>query len=348
MSRLDARSFYREYHGHKTADLEKVVAHFKKSRGDEAPIMWLSGDSSLDNKAWFDDTSDACNGWEDLLSPPLMKMDLSYCLNREAQARALDAVVVNCAIEESCVGQRACGRLLPQDVFIRDNIGSNDTLVVSVGGNDIALRPNLCTILNMLWLMKCVPQCCIEQTACGCALPCDDCCLGCGPGCLSNFSACPPGAGYFVHLFKTRIQDYVSRLVAKTRPRKVLVAMIYFPDEARTDSWADMTLSALGYQSNPAKLQSLIRLIFERATKQIRIPGVHVEAVPFFQVLDGRTSSDYCQRVEPSPQGGAKLARLIWDHARSSEEARASADAADAAGLLQPQQQFNALAAMDR
>lgn len=31
------------------------------------------------------------------------------------------------------------------------------------------------------------------------------------------------------------------------------------------------------------------------------------------QVLDGSDSRDYVQRVEPSPQGGAKMARALMD-----------------------------------
>ena len=31
----------------------------------------------------------------------------------------------------------------------------NDYLIVSIGGNDIVLRPSLCTIWSIFWLTKC-------------------------------------------------------------------------------------------------------------------------------------------------------------------------------------------------
>ena len=42
-------------------------------------------------------------------------------------------------------------------------------------------------------------------------------------------------------------------------------------------------------------------------------PGTEVVAFPLFEVLDGSDSRDYVQRVEPSPQGGAKMGRALMD-----------------------------------
>jgi len=55
----------------------------------------------------------------------------------------------------------------------------------------------------------------------------------------------------------------------------------------------------------------MIRTVFELATKKIRVPGVAVVAFPLFEVLDGKTSSDYHSRVEPSSAGGRKMARAL-------------------------------------
>ena len=63
-------------------------------------------------------------------------------------------------IEESTVGNRSAG-LLIHDAFVRDHITEQDYLVVSMGGNDVALRPTAGTIVSMLaltsspeWLIK--------------------------------------------------------------------------------------------------------------------------------------------------------------------------------------------------
>ena len=67
------------------------------------------------------------------------------------------------------------------------------------------------------------------------------------------------------------------------------------------------------YDCAPWRLQSAIRQVFHLATRRIRIPGVEVVPVPLFEVLDGRESRDYVQRVEPSPRGGKKMAVALMD-----------------------------------
>ena len=89
--------------------------------------------------------------------------------------------------------------------------------------------------------------------------------------------------------------------------------MIYYPDEARGQSWAEAGLSALGYNDNPSKLQSLIDRVFEDATEKIDIDGSRVIGVPLSKALNGKLSADYSARVEPSAQGGSKMATLILD-----------------------------------
>ena len=69
-----------------------------------------------------------------------------------------------------------------------------------------------------------------------------------------------------VHLFGTRVEKYLERLTAKTKPKKILVCMIYYLDENVVPSWANPALGALGYNTNPQKLQLMIRRAFVEAT----------------------------------------------------------------------------------
>jgi hypothetical protein len=43
--------------------------------------------------------------------------------------------------------------------------------------------------------------------------------------------------------------------------------MVYYLDEQDTPSWANPALSALGYNTNPGKVQMLIRKTFEEAIR---------------------------------------------------------------------------------
>ena len=89
--------------------------------------------------------------------------------------------------------------------------------------------------------------------------------------------------------------------------------MIYYPLQGEQGSWADFALGLLGYDRNPARLQAAIRRIFEEATKHITIKGVPVQAVPLFDVLDPTDPTDYIERVEPSADGGKKMATAIMN-----------------------------------
>ena len=308
--------FYTEYHGHRIGDLKLLHDFIRRAKGDDHGIIFLAGDSTLDNKHWFSDSGPAVNGYEQVLDPPVSVKDVAYWLNVEAVNRGVGEryTALNCAVEESTIQGRAFGNLLPADKFVREHVRPNDVVVVSVGGNDVALKPTPCTIASILALLFCAPKRCIKEAACGVPLPCDDYCCGCGAGCLSNALACPLGYGYFLHLFSTRLQILASRLVGGgDKPKKILICMIYFLDEAPGNSWADATLSALGYNRDPEKLQLLIQSIFQQASPRVKISGTEVVAVPLFTVLDGKRSEEYVQRVEPSAVGGSKIASLLMD-----------------------------------
>jgi hypothetical protein len=246
---ISADSYYSTYHGHETNHLLIILEHMRSTSGKS--IIFLAGDSSLDNKYWFNNRSAALNGYEQILRPPHMKLDVCYWLNAECVKREKSSSLccVNSAIEATSLNSRAMCTLLEQDAFIRDNITPNDVLIVSVGGNDIALAPLLFTIINISILSCCTPMCCMEKCACACppSCPIDPGCLCCGlPGCLTGtLCGFPLGLGYFVDLFKNRVEAYVRRMVSKSKPKKLIICMIYYLDEKGGGSWADGALSAL-------------------------------------------------------------------------------------------------------
>mmetsp|Transcript_74138 Transcript_74138/g.241083 ORF Transcript_74138/g.241083 Transcript_74138/m.241083 type:complete len:243 (-) Transcript_74138:66-794(-) len=222
-----------------------------------------------------------------------MKADVCYWLNylltQHSQVGGSSAFALNTSVEATTLGQRTpgwfSGGLLAQDEVIRDNITPNDYLIVSIGGNDIALAPTAATVASMLGMVY-----------------------------LSSAEAISEGAAWgsshLLHLFGSQLQSYIERLVEKQKAKKVLVCMIYYPD-VNGEGWADTALSALKYNSEPARLQGAISAVFEHAVSKIKIEGTEVVPVPLFRVLDGGCSEDYVARVEPSEQGGRKMAEAF-------------------------------------
>jgi hypothetical protein len=304
--KISSSSFYNEFHGHKISHLEALLPEL---RGSSKAIIWTAGDSSLDNKYWFRDRARSVGTYRTVLEPPVSVCDVTYWLHALGSPAGMAAV--NAAVEASTLNERTF-RLRPQDEFIRDHLSSDDILIVSVGGNDVALMPLPCTICSIVSLLN-MPTACLERSySCG-TCPIDDACCGCGPSLASCACAFPPCMGYVRHLFGTRTERYIRALTRFTKPKKILVCMIYFPDEAQAPSWAGRSLEALRYNSDPAKLQLMIRTVFEQATSQIRIPGTEVVPVPLFHALDGKCTEDYVARVEPSAAGGRKMAELLLD-----------------------------------
>jgi hypothetical protein len=150
MSKINASKFYFEYKGHTVSDLTQFRTITLAERPHK-PIIYLAGDSSLDNKHWFsktvEDTSlEVPSIYSSTLEPPRPKLDVAFWMNHLLGERA---TCINTAIEESMLRERD-HTLLSQDEFIRDNIRAEDVLIVSVGANDVALRPTAMTIFNML------------------------------------------------------------------------------------------------------------------------------------------------------------------------------------------------------
>ena len=309
--------FYQEYFGHDVHLLEQC--HEQLRSGSRACIF-LAGDSSLDNKFWFNSATEAINGYERVLRPPRMKQDVCYWINAELVRRGLGTqhFCLNTAVEATSLNSRSCCTLLPQDALIRDKLTAKDTLIVSIGDNDLALNPVLATILNIVPLLCCTPEVCIEKYACACPpnLHVDLGCCGCGlPGCMVSAFGWPPGMAYFVDLFKNRIENYINHILNGRKPALVVVCMYYFLDVHGRGSWADGFLSAMCYDCAPTRLQAAIKQIFALATSRIQIDGGRVRVLPFplFEALDGNDTEDYVQRVEPSARGGAKMACALVD-----------------------------------
>lgn len=283
MSQLNFRSFYGEYHGHRVEHLQMLIKTLKQINPTKK-FVFLAGDSSFDNKYWINsDFNDAVNDYNYVLDKPLMIPDICYHLND----RLPNYYTVNTAIEESTLADRN-NRLLPQDEVIQEHITNDDILIVSVGGNDIALKPSVTTIYNMLLLTY------INSTET-----------------IKKGPDASWGMKYFVNMFKNDVEKYLLRLLGDKRPKKIIVCMIYYPDKTANGSWADKTLGALNYDSNPEKLQTAIKQIFIHATMKINIPGSEVIPFPMFDVLNGTDTNDYAERVEPSNQGGRKLAEAF-------------------------------------
>jgi hypothetical protein len=193
-----------------------------------------------------------------------------------------DTVAINCAVEVTTVGERIQNGLLPQDAFLRDRLSTNDVLIVSVGGNEFALKPTNWTRFHMLAVIA-------------------------APACTLRYN---PSFWALVRIFRDQVTAYVAQLtvrctVAERKRLRVLVCMIYYPCTVYNPlSWSGALLKLTGYDRNPVHVQHLIRMLYEYGTRCIP----DVTPVPLFDVLDADNSTHYVARVEPSSEGGRLMA----------------------------------------
>ncbi|KAL1593220.1 hypothetical protein SLS60_010828 [Paraconiothyrium brasiliense] len=292
MLKINPSRFYVQYQGHPIEDLKAFHGITRQHRPDK-PLVWFAGDSSLDNKYWVPGSGP---GGEPLnveipeiyyhtLERATPKPDVSFWMNYILGDRA---TCINTAVEASMLRQRD-KTLLPQDEFIRDHIGKDDVLVVSVGCNDIAMKPTFSTIWRMLTLAWLTPRSSIDQ----------------GSAWILS---------YFAHLFGTQTEEYINRICLKSKPRAIILCMIYFPLEAKYGQrgWGDIALRCLGYSRDPEKLQAAISTMFELGTNKVKIEGTEVIPCKLYEVLDGTKKEDYVERVEPSAIGGRKMAEKFY------------------------------------
>jgi hypothetical protein len=293
---LSTEAFYRPYHGHTPAELEVVANALRAHGGGRRSIVWLAGDSSLDNKFWLDDARKipAANGLASVFSPPHTPPDIAAHLNILLASELPTFGCVNAAVEESTLGGRgsALSRGAPflssaQDALLARCLEAGDVIVASAGGNDVVLKPAVSTV-----------------AALGAVLA-----LGSDAG-IDSGAAC--GMGTLVALFKREMEAYLAALTAATKPVCALALFPYFPG-VTGNGWADTSLSLMGYTGNPARLQRVMRAVYKLATQQLVVPGVTVVPLALFDVLDANEEGDYVARVEPSAKGGAKMARAIVD-----------------------------------
>jgi hypothetical protein len=302
---VSSGDYYREYHGHTTAHLQTVFDNLSQQiqqrRGPNTgphSFVWLVGDSTVDSKHWEPKAENAVNGMEQFLSPPKSVVDPCHVLNkifadhneRVGPAGGRTYTCINCAVEKSTVGERTDGKMFPQDEFVRDHCGPEDIIFTSLGGNDVALKPSVATIAAMGWLAKC------SRTAN-----------------VKDGSAW--GLGQFHGLFHDHYTAFLHNLTAKVKPRLIVPCMLYYLDEnAKAPAWAGRTLNAIGYNTNPGHVQAILDRIFidSFVNKPHIVPGVkRIFPIELKRALDGKTSSDYVQRVEPSAQGCEKMGALM-------------------------------------
>jgi len=249
--RISSKRYYETYRGHPIDNLAKVLTYFKTL---DKPLMYLAGDSSLDNKYWFLELPQRVkpvNGYETILEegaqiPP----DVAYQVNNLASTQGIHIACINAAVEESSLTSRMNGtKLLPQDEFIRDNITEKDILVISVGGNDIALSNEN--------LMKIEPLLTATETELNDPTTITD---------AVRQNKISEALTFLDSIFKTSVETYIQNLCSIHRPHKILVCMVYYPDVNNVHTWANF-LERIGYTSNPRPLQQIIAIMFQRATR---------------------------------------------------------------------------------
>jgi hypothetical protein len=287
---MNSVNFYSNYYGHRVQYIKKLHEHIKTIIPNGS-IVYLAGDSSLDNKHYTLSSPwvTAINNYESILNPPLMTQDICYHLNsciinNSNLFNLSNYSVINCAVEEATVGSKKYG-LNVQDKFIQNNITPDDILIVSIGGNDLALHPSISTMYNMLKLMWFNSKDYIKR-----------------------YPSNAWGMQHFVDLFKNETTNYIKQLISKKKPKLVIICSIYYPDKTINNSWADSVLNKLDYNRDPEKLQLIIDHIHNEAISNIKIKNVNIKYFAMSSVLDGSSTNDYVGRVEPSSIGGKKIA----------------------------------------
>jgi hypothetical protein len=278
----DINQFYENWSGHLKIHLDAIL-----TIEEESPKIFLAGDSSLDNKAWIKDDQSKKIKYKDLFgyykkilneTNPAVQ-DVAYCINDKIRKddELKKYVCINTSVEATTLQQRLDkdNKLLEQDQIIQENITSEDILVVSIGGNDIAFNSSIFGNKNNQEIFEIIKS-----------------------------------------LFE-KIKIYIDALVKNKKPKKVIICMYYFFDlNKNSPSWTKTALTNLEYDTNPNRVKQLLIALYHTVTRNIEIDGMNKENViglPLYRYMDGTNTNDYDNRVEPSVEGGKKIAKAVFD-----------------------------------
>lgn len=288
---INANEFYSQYHGHPILSLQTLE---ESLREQGKRIIWLVGDSSLDNKYWLGSnysmmySAQLCNGYEKIISPSVGIPDVSYWLNYFLCEANSNYAAINCAVEASTLYDRGdC--LLNHDQFVRNHLQKDDVVIFSVGGNDIALNPSLRVLVCLAFAIYLIPESLLSHL-------------------FVKFLFLAP----LKDLFRTQMKSYAERICANQMPSQLIFCSYYYPC-LHGFGWADVFLRLANYKANPGKIQKL----FDIVSKDFSVngndfPGIVLRRVDFSKVLCPDNESDYIARVEPSNTGGKKMAESLF------------------------------------
>jgi len=327
--KINTTEFYKEFFGHDPQHLKVLAEHFRKKGRD---IIWLIGDSSLDNKHWvqppffndFEENRPARNGYEHVLNPSNTGIvpDIAWHLNRlleedgtKSSSKATSPyVTINTAVEMSMLGcykdHGRCveelppysgpSKLFPQEIMLRKSImdesSGNDVMIVSVGSNDYLFSPSVEALEA------------VENHAEG-------------PGDTVSFAK---GEKFWLPMRGIRTRRFLEGIISsdpeKQRPKLIIVCQIYFLDKkgkfnVMTHDVRDF-FELIKHDVDPRILMHGTREGFNGGTLRVGDPDGHIHGVPvfpipLFEVLDGNNTTDYVERLEPSFWGGEKIAATL-------------------------------------
>ena len=290
----DINKFYNNWSGHLKIHLDAIL-----TIEEESPKIFLAGDSSLDNKAWIKDDQSKKIKYKDLFgyykkilneTNPAVQ-DVAYCINDKIRkdGELKKYVCINTSVEattlttsdgdgkfKSRFDENNNIKLLEQDQIIQENITQQDILVISIGGNDVAFNANKYKNKN------------------------------------DNDNDI---IEILISLFE-KIKIYIDALVKKQKPKKVIICMYYFFDLKNSLTWANNILNNLEYDTNPDRVKKLLISLYHTVIRDMKIDGMNKENViglPLYRYMDGTDTNDYDNRVEPSVEGGKKIAKAVFD-----------------------------------
>jgi hypothetical protein len=256
--------------GHLISHLTTIQEQFE---ADYRPIVYLLGDSILNNQSYLDKTMlAAVNGYEKILcdedgNPGKMLPDVCYYLSKLMADNGKPYAVINSAIDKTWLETRK-NNLTIHDMFVANRFIRRDVLVISIGADDLTVNPSLKTLWNLATL---------------------------------NYFNSRRALDYFVRMFRDNTQIYVNKLLenSNVKPSKIVLCMFFYPNRQQTRS------------SRPEILEAAIQQL-HKSISQVTVPGVEIVACPLYEALDSNSADDYHDRLTPSRKGGKKIAKKLY------------------------------------
>lgn len=265
--KLDNEKYYITYDGHLPEHIQYIRNKYLEKGKNK--FVYLTGESLFDNKRYIKTKSDTI--YKNIFEKEYVLNDIENQLNVKL---LYDYVCLNCSYSDSSLTDRN-KRIYENDNFVRDNISTDDMLLIGLNGSDFFERTNQDLVSKISYTLE-HP---VEENK-------------------SLLFICE-----YIH---DNLKKYIDNLTKFQYPGKIIVFCYLYPSE-NEDKALDTIFNLNGYKKRPTRFKNMLNFIF----KYLILKFKDIKFIQLDKVISCKDNSLYSGKLRLNEKGGDILTNSI-------------------------------------